>query len=90
MADTLLFGYVILNETLLTKILSVTLTPISIAVPVPNELSFIGVAFNILGRVGSVTVKLMIVILLLPLVSFAKKVTLYVPIEEVGIMYEIL
>ena len=79
-----------LNETLLTKILSVTLTPSSIAVPVPNELSLRGVALVMFGLVGSVTVKLIIVILLLPLVSFAKKVTLYVPIDKVGILYDIL
>ena len=57
--------------------------------PRTNELSFLGVAFRKSGEVPSVTVKLMIVMIRLPLVSFAKKVTLYVPIEE-GIMYEML
>ena len=75
----MLFGYVILKDTLLTNMKSVTLTPISIIESSVNELSFLGVAFVMLGAIVSTTVKLDIERITLPLVSFAKNVTLYVP-----------
>ena len=71
------------------NVLSVTLIAISIVLPALKMLSFTGVALVILGPVKSETVKLFNVLIRLPLVSFAKKLTLYVP-SVVKITYDIL
>src|SRR3989344_3523649 len=83
--DTVLFGYVMFIMTLATNKLSVTFTPISMRSSGANTLLLTGVPFVMFGSAS--TVKFTNILALYPLVSFAKKLMLYLP-GELGMTYD--